>query len=194
MDFFDMTHTCSLINLPLCKILKSKATPFTSRGITIFKTYIPSVPTLSLIMIEILGTIRMIINTNQNYSGIGRKEMVLFFYNYLFLNIFEFLLISEIVLNYSLYFYKLAICIELSLLNSCFFCLFLGSILSMSFIKFKLIDSLNMLRIFTLFYFLGCFGIFYIFLELQNGLLIFISLIGVNLIISCFYYFTQLLE
>ncbi|KAG0442274.1 Chitin synthase export chaperone [Dictyocoela muelleri] len=194
MEVINLDHTCYLLNLPICRLVKPTNTPFTSRGISILNLYIPSLANLCLILIISICVIRLIINTKKMYSGIGRNELSFFFYLYLSLNIIELLLLSDVLLNIQPKLFKMLVPFELSIMNTCFFSLLLGNFLSTTFMRMKFLSPLNILRFLSAAYSTGFVVLFFYLVKLKNCVLIFAFTFGVNVFIAFLYYLKQLVS
>lgn len=192
MDVMNLDHTCYLVNLPVCRLIKSASTPFTSRGISVYKLYIPALANLILIGVIIVCLVRLIINTKCNYAGIGRNELSFFFFVYFFLNIIELLLLSDILLHIRPVFFKKLVPFELAAMNTCFFSLLAGNMLSTTFMRMKYLSNLNILRLLSIGYFSGFVFLFSHLISVRDGTLIFASTFGVNAVLSFVYYAIQL--
>ncbi|EPZ33277.1 Chitin synthase III catalytic subunit domain-containing protein [Rozella allomycis CSF55] len=124
-SFGSFSYFCSQASLPLCSAIKLDDPSCYSRNVDIngFLMFQPS--TLVVHIIAIIMTLIMIYNIKSKYTAVGRKEMVQFFYLYLFLTIVEFLLLSNIIPTGSTA-YNVITAVHVALISSMFWILLLN--------------------------------------------------------------------
>lgn len=195
MDIFNFSYTCSQLNLPLCSIFDYPLSKYTSRSTTHSTFRISSITTILLILSSIICTLRIITNVRKQYTGIGRKEMIIFCNIYIAAISLDMFLISDILHTFiSQEMIKVILATQLGFVNGCFFTILFGNLLSTSFFSTRFISNSMIVRIFSFLYCAASMALFLLFIKQKNGMAIFILLFAVNFCFSFFYYLIQLIK
>ncbi|TBU09098.1 catalytic subunit of chitin synthase III [Hamiltosporidium magnivora] len=191
MDILNLNHTCSEINLPLCKVLKDTPCGYTGRSLPVFGTNLNTFFTIIILLAAMFCTFRMIKGANKKYSAVGRKEMVTFFYMYLATISLETVLVSG-VLKKNVLVYLTSL--QLSFANSTVFCLFIGGLTSTSLVDIGLLKSILIVRVVTFVYFVTSIVVIYMFLMAKNSFIICFFTFILNLGLAFLYLILQVLK
>ena len=122
---FDFSYVCSQVALSTCALVNTVEPTCYSRNIELGTKLIFEPAVLVVNLIALGMTMVMIYHIKQKYTAVGRKEIILFFYLYAIIQLFEFLVVSNIVpIASQAYIYLVAI--YNSLLVSTVWCLLLN--------------------------------------------------------------------
>ncbi|EJW05223.1 hypothetical protein EDEG_00688 [Edhazardia aedis USNM 41457] len=190
-NFVLMKYICKQMNLPCCQILYGSILEYSARS-EIFRLITISNPATIILLIAIIFcTIRIIKRVRKSYTSTGRREMILFFYFYLYsitleaINLTGFL--SKFVPDATTYYTA----VQLAFANTSVLALIIGS----SFSSISILDygfsAGKALKI-------GCFFALFVYVILsafvlttKNGLVLFLEIIVINSIFFLVYIFIQ---
>lgn len=176
MDILNLKHTCTELELPLCKILHDTPTEYAGRTTKILATRISTPYTLMLLITMVIFTIRMLKSVNTHYSGVGRKEMKTFFYLYMTAIILDIFLISNVLEFLGKDLHLILVCIQLGFVGTSIFCLFVGSVTTVWMFTYARFSSTVVTRVLSTAYFIVLVSGLYITLITKNSI-VFVSLI-----------------
>lgn len=190
MSILNLDHTCAEVDLPLCRVIKSQACRYTSRKGSIGIMDVQSPSTVILLMVALLCSLRLLVNTKRHYAAIGRKELVLFFYMYIGCLAIDTVLISGVELDKNAYTYLTTM--QLSLASTALFSLFVSGITSVVFSDIGMFKSIVVVRVLSFAYFLVIGACTLAGLVSKNGMLLFFVHFVLNFIVSMCYIVSQL--
>lgn len=142
-----MSHTCSQINLPICKIINEDGCLHRARSFEMpfFVLHNPS--TVVFLICALLCAIHFYKATNRHYAALGRKEFALFFQVYILCILLDIFLVATEIKN------SLLITLEFCLSSSATFTLFLGGLTPVFFLDIGVFKGIFILRISLFIYF-----------------------------------------
>ncbi|KAL0265776.1 UNVERIFIED_CONTAM: hypothetical protein PYX00_011491 [Menopon gallinae] len=191
MSILNLDHTCREVDLPLCRVIKAQACKYTSRKAPIGAMDVHSPSTVALLLVALLCSLRLLVNTKRHYAAIGRKELVLFFYMYIGCLSIDTILISGIELESTVYTYLTTM--QLSLAATALFSLFVSGITSAVFSDIGILKSIVVVRVLSFVYFLVVGAVTLAGLVSKNGVVLFFLLFVLNLCIALCYIVSQLI-
>lgn len=149
--------------------------------------------------VAMIMTVIMLHGIKTKYTAIGRKEMVLVFYNYFLMSVFEFLVISNVI-SASSAAYSWFVAIYMGLVSSCIWVLFYNGFIGFQWFQDGTRKSMWTLRMFNIVvfavYFVIAFGTFNSwasFLSAKNPIVLFIAYIILNGVLLAIYFMVQLI-
>lgn len=160
-------YICSQIDMPICKTLSVEQTVYNQFKTSFLDFDINSPYTLTLLIISIFCSNRMIEHVDSLYSSIGRGEMKTFFYLYIASNLaLIFTLCFQDLFDKT--YFDLLNAIQISIQSTCFFCLFVGGMTIDKIYGIMGMKSANFLRILSAVYFILIFAFTKLFVVLKN--------------------------
>lgn len=190
MDVMNLDHTCSEVNLPLCRIIKSDASKYVGRRGLVEIMDIESPATVAFLVFAVTCTLRLLVNTQKHYAAIGRKEFCFFFYLYLGSLLVDIPLVSGLTAeDMSTHIYLTTI--QLSFACTALFSLLVGGITSSILTNIGFFKSIVIVRALSFGYFLVSGSIILGGLLADNGGLLFMILFALNALMAGAYVVTQ---
>jgi len=137
VEFGNFNEICKTVTLAICPLLGPTSfsmEPYCySRNFEIAGTLIFQPSTILINLVAIVMTAIMIFNIKSKYTAVGRKEMVMVFYFYLLLLIFDIILISGFIVPVSNTAYPYFTAIYVGLLSAFCWCLLLNGFIGFQF-------------------------------------------------------------
>lgn len=190
MSILNLDHTCNEVDLPLCRVIKTHTCKHTSRKGPIGVMDVQSPSTVIFLLIALLCSLRLLVNTKRHYAAIGRKELVLFFYMYIGCLSIDTVLISGLEMDRNAYTYLTTM--QLSLASTALFSLFVSGITSVIFSDIGVFKSIVVVRVLSFVYFLVVGASTLAGLVSKNGVMLFFVLFVLNFFIALCYLVSQL--
>jgi hypothetical protein len=184
-------RVCSEISMPSCRYISEEVCKNSSRNYKIASLTIMSPTTLTILIIAMASTRRMMGHVKALCSSIGRKEMLTFFYLYFGATAIEAFLVG---FGYSASekAHLFLTTLQVSLYTSAFFVLFLGCITIDMFMGVFGIRVATLLRGTTAIYSVGMGTVVFVSLSASNKQLASIPLIVLNMLFFSLYILLQL--
>lgn len=184
-------RACSETNFSMCKYITDKVCVNASRRFVSHGIKIASPATVTLLVVILLFTARMIGHVKALCSSVGRKEMLTFFYLYSGSTVLEIVLVGfkDAIPKPSHLFLTTA---QITLYTSAFFSLFVGSITIDMFTGILGLRAISLLKIATSVY-SACIGaMIFTGLSTNTGDLVTVPFFLLNIVFFSFYLASQL--
>lgn len=184
-------EACSAANFSMCRYVSDRVCVGTSRSFFSHGVRVASPTTVTLLVVAMLSTNRMISHVKMLCSSVGRKEMLAFFYLYLGSTAMETMLVAA---RDSLH--RLAHLIlttaQMSLHSAAFFSLFVGGITTDMFIGILGIRAATLLKFTTAFYLGGVGTLVFLGLTVGSAEMISVPVFVLNGVFLLLYLILQL--
>jgi len=157
VQFGKFDEVCRTVTLAICPLLGESSFNMEptcySRNFEIAGTLIFQPSTIIINLVAIIMTAIMIFNIKSKYTAVGRKEMVMVFYLYLFITILDIILISGFIVPVASNVYPYFAAAYVGLLSAFCWCLLLNGFVGFQFAEDGTAFSLWSIRLSSLFIF-----------------------------------------
>lgn len=192
-DFINLKYICTQVDFPFCRVLSDVPCEFMGRTSKFGPIVFFSPTTLIALVLIILSILRIVKVVKSKYSGIGRKEFIIFLYLYMATITLDLILISNLLMEVLPdATYKILLSVQLGFVMTSIWSLFIGSILTYTFYKGSVITSLLLVKMSSIFYYIGCVTAMYIFLTLRLKIAFFAVLFVYNGVLLFLYFILQI--